>query len=169
MRSINEINPKIFVVEDDPFYSQFLQMHFKSMKLTNVVYFETGEDLMQELLYGKEKPFMCILDYNIDGGGMNGNEMLREIKKFDSNLPVIILSGQETLSVAVHSLRNGAYDYVIKDEYAFQKIQNLLEKINRLKSLEREERALKYMKVYFSFSIVIIVVLLIALNHYFDL
>ncbi len=167
MKTVSELNPKIFVVEDDPFYQDFLSMHFKRIGLTNVHMFTSGEEMIQQLEV-TEQPFLCILDYRIEGG-MNGNQILNKIKKVLPYLPVIILSAQETLSVAVQALKLGAYDYVLKDEYAFERIEDLLEKIIRLQKLEKEERQLKRMKVYFSIAIVIIAFLLISLNHYFGL
>lgn len=167
MEAIKKLNPKIFIVEDDVFYQDFLMMHFKRIGLTNIQIFSSGEEFFKEILI-EDKPFLCILDYRIEGG-MNGNQILAKLKKAFPKLPIILLSAHDTLNVAVQALKLGAYDYVMKDEYTFERIENLLKKIYRLRQLEREERQFKRMKIYFSMSLVVIVILLMSLNHYFDL
>ena len=129
--SKNLVDAKDYRAKNDAFYQDYLMMHFKRAGLKNVFIFSSGEELFQHISF-EQKPFMCILDYRIEGG-MNGNQILLKIKKAFPTLPVIILSAQETLNVAVQSLKIGAYDYVVKDEYAFERIENLLVKIVLIK------------------------------------
>lgn len=167
MEVIKNLNPKIFIVEDDIFYQDFLMMHFKRIGLNNIQFFSSGEEFLEKILV-EDKPFLCILDYQIEGG-MNGNQILAKLKKAFPKLPIILLSAHDTLNVAVQALKLGAYDYVIKNEYTFERIEDLLQKIYRLRQLEKEEQQFKRMKVYFSMSIVVIFILLLSLNHYFGL
>ena len=46
--------------------------------------------------------------------GMNGLELLREIKAFDPSLPIIVVTAYGTVESAVEALRAGAYDYITK-------------------------------------------------------
>ncbi|MHB8708816.1 MAG: sigma-54-dependent transcriptional regulator, partial [Desulfuromonadales bacterium] len=46
--------------------------------------------------------------------GMDGLELLRELKAFDPSLPIIVMTAYGTVENAVQALRAGAYDYVAK-------------------------------------------------------
>jgi DNA-binding NtrC family response regulator len=106
----------IIIVEDNLFYQEMIKSHFDD-KNYNVTAFATAEDM----LVHKEKAHLIILDYDL-AGQMNGLELLHYLKINDYPAPVIFLSGQEDIEVAVNSLKSGAFDYVIKDENAFNQI-----------------------------------------------
>ena len=44
-------------------------------------------------------------------------EILKKIRQYDAELPVIMVSGQEDIATAVKLLRQGAYDYLVKNEF----------------------------------------------------
>lgn len=46
--------------------------------------------------------------------GMSGDEALAELKKIDKLLPVIMLTGHGTPESALHALKNGVFDYLVK-------------------------------------------------------
>jgi DNA-binding NtrC family response regulator len=60
----------------------------------------------------KEKPDLIILDLKLPG--MDGIETLREIRKFDKDLLVVVLTGYETVDTAIEAMKLGAYDYLSK-------------------------------------------------------
>jgi two-component system OmpR family response regulator len=59
-------------------------------------------------------------------------DVLKKIKELSPTTEVIMLSGQDKIEVAVDSMKYGAYDYVIKGETAFTRIENVFNKINEL-------------------------------------
>lgn len=60
----------------------------------------------------KDKPEVVLLDLRMPG--IDGIEVLKAIKEFDSTIEVIILSGQGDKESAAKGIRAGAFDYVMK-------------------------------------------------------
>lgn len=99
----------VFIVDDEPAISKLLSYWVKDKWKYDVEVFPSGEDVLKRLI---AKPDLILLDIMLPG--LDGLETLRRIKHFDENLPVIILSAQGSIEVAVESLRYGAYDYFPK-------------------------------------------------------
>lgn len=62
-------------------------------------------------------PDVIILDYYLDGieaTAMNGIETLDKIKAFNQDIPVVMLSSQDKIEVAVDCMHHRAFDYVVK-------------------------------------------------------
>lgn len=117
----------IFVVDDDNMYATMLADHLGDQGKYNVHTFSTGEDCLDNL---DANPDFIILDYYLDSevpGAKNGLEILKEIKKADEDVKVIMLSSQEHYGVALQTIAKGAIYYVIKDLQSFKEIDNILE------------------------------------------
>ena len=56
----------------------------------------------------------------------NGIDILKEIKKQNSHLPVIMLSSQKSYGTASKTIMHGAIHYVIKGQDAFEEIYELI-------------------------------------------
>ena len=85
--------------------------------------FATGELCLANLSHN---PDVIILDYYLDGvdkSAMNGIETLDKIKAFDADIPVIMLSSQDKIDVAIDCMHHKASDYVVKSETAFVRLQ----------------------------------------------
>ncbi|MEO8760114.1 MAG: response regulator, partial [Bacteroidia bacterium] len=72
----------------------------------------------------------------IDKKAMNGIQTLDLIKAFDANIPVIILSSQDKIEVAVDCMHHQAADYVVKSETAFMRLRQIIVKILHYRKLE---------------------------------
>lgn len=99
----------IFIVDDEQAISKLLSYWVKDRWKYEVDTFSNGEDAIRNLT---KKPDLVLLDIMLPG--VNGIETLKKIKQFDDSLPVIMLSAQGSIEVAVESLRYGAYDYFTK-------------------------------------------------------
>lgn len=105
-------NTKILIVDDDPFVRDMLVMILDSTGY-EVETAENGEDALKK--YSSEQGINLIVsDMNMPG--MNGIELIREIRKSDEDVPIIILTGNNEISVAIEAIHSGANDYLIKDE-----------------------------------------------------
>lgn len=103
------MNKLIFIVDDEQAISKLLSFWVKDKWGYEVEVFSNGEAVLKRM---SAKPDLVLLDIMLPG--LNGIETLKRIKQFDENLPVIMLSAQASIEVAVESLRFGAYDYFPK-------------------------------------------------------
>jgi two-component system nitrogen regulation response regulator NtrX len=60
------------------------------------------------------KPSLALLDIWMQGGGLDGLELLDLIKQIDEDLPVVMISGHGNIETAVSALKRGAYDFIEK-------------------------------------------------------
>jgi two-component system OmpR family response regulator len=100
--------------------------------------FATGELCMEKLSDG---PDIIILDYyldDIDTNAMNGIQTLDKIKAVNNEIPVIMLSAQDKIEVAVDCMHHHAFDYVVKSETAFLRLQKIITNIFHYRKLEKE-------------------------------
>jgi two-component system, OmpR family, response regulator len=123
-------NIKVTIVDDDPqmmmMLNDFIMRTFPSAEILD---HSTGEMALEKM---DEEPNVIILDYHLDSvdeGAMNGLEVLQKIKQRYPKVPVIFLSNQDRIEVAANTVRFGAYDYVVKNESAFHRIEILLNNI----------------------------------------
>ncbi len=87
------------------------------------------------------KPDVIILDYLLDGvvkNVMNGIETLDKIKAYDPEIPVIMLSAQDKIEVAINCMHHKAFDYVVKSETAFIRLQKIITTIFQYRKLQKE-------------------------------
>jgi DNA-binding NtrC family response regulator len=101
---------RIFVVEDDPVYQRLVKYVVEMDSDHEVHVFDTGEACLANLGL---KPDIVSLDYTLPD--MTGEAVLRKIKAFNQDIGVVILSGQQDIGTAVKLLREGAFDYIIKN------------------------------------------------------
>jgi DNA-binding NtrC family response regulator len=86
--------------------------------------------------YIDDKPDIVTLDHSLPD--VTGLELLKKIKKQQPNTKVIVLSAQEDVATALEMLRNGAYDYIIKDNQAMDRLWHLIHQANEKIELEKE-------------------------------
>lgn len=117
---------KIFLVDDDALFLKSLEMQFLEHEYFNIELFRTGELCVENL---SNNPDVVILDYHLDGinkNAMNGIETLDKIKAHNADITVVMLSSQDRIEVAVNCMHHKAFDYVIKSETAFMRLQKTL-------------------------------------------
>jgi len=62
----------------------------------------------------------------IEKEAINGLETLDRIKKINAQIPVIMLSSQDKIEVAVNCMKHHAFDYIVKSETAFLRLQKAI-------------------------------------------
>lgn len=129
---------KIFIVEDDEFYGEMLKHHLLKNPDYEVELFLNGEDCIKNL---HKQPSAISLDYSLPD--FTGYDVIKKIKEFNPETPVIIVSGQEDISTAVELLKEGAYDYIIKNDDTKNRLWSSLTKIHENFNLKEEIVVLK--------------------------
>lgn len=150
----------IFVIEDDKFQTEILRDFVQDKYLFEVKTYETGEDAMNDI--SKLQPEIMVLDYHLSSqnpNAMNGIDVLKEVKKRSPQTKVFILSGKEDMNVAIESMKHGAYDYIIKGESSFKKIENTIDHLSEIHKLESINHSQKRTIAIFAIAIVVFIVL----------
>lgn len=129
---------KIYVVEDDPLFAKTLKFHLSLNPDYEVEIFQDGRKCLDNLY---KNPALITLDYNLPG--MSGLNVLKKIREINQDLPVIVISSQHDVKVAVDLLKEGAYDYIVKDEDMFQRLWKALSNINEKMQLQTKIRELE--------------------------
>ena len=141
MKNENKSDPhriKIFLVDDDALFLKSLEIEFLQHGDFEIETFATGELCVKNLSHS---PDVIILDYHLDGidkNAMNGMETLDKIKAIDPDISVVMLSSQDKIEVAINCMHHKAFDYVVKSETAFVRLQSIITTIFRYKKMEKE-------------------------------
>lgn len=129
---------KLFLVDDDAVFLKLLAIEFLHNADFAIETYPTGELCVANLA---NKPEVIILDFHLDGiqkDAMNGLETLDKIKAFDQDIPVIMLSSQDKIEIAITCMHHKAFDYVVKSETAFLRLQKIIEAIFQQKKIEKQ-------------------------------
>ena len=136
MNNPNKI--KLFLVDDDAVFLKSMEIEFLNHADFEIETYPTGELCMESLAHN---PDIIILDYHLDGiqkDAMTGLETLDKIKAFNPDISVIMLSSQDKIEVAVNCMHHKAFDYVVKSETAFTRLQKIITTIFKYKKMEKE-------------------------------
>jgi two-component system OmpR family response regulator len=120
-------NKLIYIVDDDPVFLKMLQAFLlKEVPGIEIKTFPTGEACMHEMY---QNPLAVILDYSLNSEfpyAWNGVQVLKRIDQAFPSANIIIVSSQTKVEVALDCIRQGALEYVMKDEKSFESIKQLL-------------------------------------------
>jgi len=128
----------MFIVEDDEAWAAGLTG--KLGKKFSINHFVSGEECVEQL--AAIKPKMIVLDYHLEGQ-MTGLDTLKQIMKIHPKAYVIMFSAQDDVQTAIEILDNGAYDYVVKGENAFNRLKIIIRNIENAEALQTENLQLK--------------------------
>lgn len=129
---------KIFLVEDDPWIGELYKHHLTLNPDYQISLFKSGKECLNNLFL---KPDIICVDFGLPD--MDGQTLLKRIREVNKNIPVIVISAQEDISVAVNCLKSGAKDYIIKDDRAKDMLWNAIIKIRENIELKQEVEILK--------------------------
>ena len=124
---------KIFVVEDDEWYSRLL-VHTLSLNPDyEIQAFGNGKDCLANL---HQQPDIITLDYRLPD--MKGLDVLKQIKEINEDIQIILISEQDDIGVVVTLLQNGAFDYIVKSKDIRERLLNTVNNIRQGSNLKKE-------------------------------
>lgn len=133
----------LFLVDDEPIQNEMLKDYLNERFLYEVKVFDNGEEALQNM---NLNPEIVVLDYHLssqDKNAKNGVEILKTMKDEYPAVQVIVLSGQDKIDVAIDTMKYGAYDYVVKGESAFSRIENVINNASELHKMRTINKGYK--------------------------
>jgi DNA-binding NtrC family response regulator len=128
----------IFIVEDDRWYGEILQYHISLNPDCKVTRFETAQECLDKLYL---QPDLITLDFNLPD--IQGDKLYKKIREVNSTVPVIVISSQQNITVAVNMLKMGVSDYLVKDESTKDLLWNCITRIKENQTLKKEVEQLR--------------------------
>jgi two-component system response regulator AtoC len=122
---------KIFVVEDDEWYREFIGYILSLNPDHEVKKFDSGKELIKHL---HENPDVVTIDYLLPD--MDGVSLVKQVKSFNPDIEAIVISEQDKVNTAVELLKLGIYDYIVKSDDIREKLLNVVGNIGKSKSLK---------------------------------
>jgi len=122
MKTVN--NLKIFCVDDELFTLQLSEQVLKNLEYTDVSIFQNGSDCLAHL---NENPDVVFLDYNMSG--LNGLDVLKEIKKYNPSIYVVMLSAQTNKEITLETIDYGAFTFMKKEGNLHDNLASIMDKI----------------------------------------
>lgn len=159
----NAKNPLIFIIEDNPIYNELITGVLRSKKFKNIHSFKSAEECLRKI---DQNPDIVILDYSFTG--INGLELMRRVHETKPAADFIFLSAQNDVEIAVKIVKLGAFDYIVKNEKAPEK---LLKSINDAISVTKKVNLKKGMKkgvVLFFVLLTIIIMIIFSLTIFVE-
>lgn len=143
---------RIFLTEDDPFFGESLKYHLSLNPDFEVHLFSTGKECLENLHL---KPQIICLDFGLPD--ITGDKLLQKIREINNSIPIIIISGQEDIEVAINFLKSGASDYIVKNSHTKEILWNaILKTKENLKLISEIEDLKEKLEQKFSFEKTII-------------
>jgi DNA-binding NtrC family response regulator len=153
--TINE-NTLIYFVDDDLIYLKVVSHDLEKQGYRNVRSFSNAKDIIEAV---KEKnPEIALLDYHL-GGKTTGIDVLKRIKEISPGTASIFLTASDDINVAIETMKNGAYDYVIKGDTALIRINHLLGNICSHRRATKKGHVVLYYKI----SVILLIAVLATL------
>ncbi|NCX95685.1 MAG: response regulator [Chitinophagia bacterium] len=144
----------IFLVDDEPIQNEMLKDYISERYDYECRTYESGETALKDIGLN---PSIVVLDYHLNAhlpDAQDGLEVLKAVKSACPGTHVIMLSGQDKIEVAVDSMKYGAYDYVIKGETAFARMENVINNIVEIQNIKDLNKMLRSTIVLLSAIIV---------------
>lgn len=151
----------VFIVDDDPVFSDVLKFFLLEKGFKNIEVYDNGSEYLNNLY---KLPQLVLMDYHVSD--KNGKELLEHTLSFDPDTIVVVVSSQQSVELAVETMRLGAFDYLIKNEVLKEKLEKILEVITELNNQISLHKKKSRNKLIACVSACIVIVGIILLNGY---
>lgn len=153
---------KVFFIDDDQatiiMVKEHFAVHFPEISL---VIFDSAEKAIAMI---QETPDLIILDHllnSVDEKAMDGLTALSKIRKVNNSIPLVVLSAQGDPDVSARFMKAGAYDYIVKNNEAFPRLDLIITHFNKHMLLDHTVISKKLYGVLLIVAVLIIVLFLL--------
>jgi diguanylate cyclase (GGDEF)-like protein len=137
--------PNLLIVDDDPADRAICKRSIEHSSLAKTHTLFTAESGDEALALCAQYSFACcLIDYNLRAE--NGLELLKAIRRSPngSDAAIIIITGQGDERLAAEIMRNGAQDYLLKDDLSSQHLGQSITNAIRTSELQSQLRYLAH-------------------------
>jgi len=111
---------KVLVIDDDMEIQEMLDVFLQSLGFETAKAFNASDGIKQVVIY---EPDIVLLDIRLPD--RDGVEVIKEIKKINKNIAVIMITGYKEAERVIEAFRHGAFDCLLKP-FNFEYMKNLL-------------------------------------------
>ena len=128
---------KVIFVDDDLVTGRVMKRNCDNAGIECKV-FQNGKDCLD--MFAADGADIVITDLRMPG--MNGFELLTELRQVDEDVPVLVMTGYSSVENAVEAMKRGATDF-IKKPFDFSELKLMLERTMKNVRLKNENKLLK--------------------------
>ncbi|HXC05687.1 MAG TPA: sigma 54-interacting transcriptional regulator [Bacteroidia bacterium] len=122
---------RIFVVEDDEWYREFISYILSLNSEHEIRSFSNGKELLAHL---PENPDLVTVDYFLPD--TDGISLIKQLRAFNPEIETLVISQQEKVDKALELIKLGIFDYLVKSGDIQSKLLNAVNHISRNKALK---------------------------------
>ncbi|NWF53466.1 MAG: sigma-54-dependent Fis family transcriptional regulator [Syntrophaceae bacterium] len=123
---------RVLIIDDEPTLRESLEIALRGSGY-EVLSARTGEEGV--VLFTQKNPDLILLDHWLPG--ISGDQVLRKIKEAEPEVPVIVMTAQGSVDLAVQSMKMGAFDFLVKP-FELDQLEALIEKALERSRLKKE-------------------------------
>lgn len=130
---------RILIIEDDPEHAELIRMGFRKHDEFFLDFASTGEEGLESIA---RNPY-DLISVDLILPGIGGLDVLVRIRKFDPDIPVVMVSGHGTTELAVVAFENRATKYVVKSLESFKSLPYIFENLIQEARFKAQERTMR--------------------------
>ncbi len=128
----------VLMVDDEPHILHGMTINLAEAGINNVLAVSDSREVLKIV----ERISVEIIILDLTMPFTNGNELLQSINKEHPEIPVIVVTGNNTIESAVECIQNGAYDYLVKP-VELNRLMTVIKRAIEIRDLKRENQELR--------------------------
>lgn len=130
---------RILIIEDDPEHADLIRLGFRRHDEFFLDFAATGEEGLEMMAAST----FDLISVDLVLPGIGGLDVLVRIRKFDPDIPVVMVSGHGTTEMAVVAFENRATKYVVKSLESFKSLPYVFENLIQEARFKAQERGMR--------------------------
>lgn len=159
----NYRHPLIFVVEDNPVYNDLITGVLKARQFKNIRSFSNTDECFKNIT---QNPDIIVLNYAYSG--FTGLDLMKKVHETRPDVIFIFLSGQNNVEVAVKIMRQGAFDYIVKNDKAPDNLISAIQLAVKGEKGQTTRKSLRKGAILFFILVLVLIILIFSLSLFSD-